>query len=109
MTELEALTPEKLAELLGRTGRARAVWHAMLQGKDPFEDPELSRPVRARLGAQTSPTHLFVEMVLSMWSAADGWLTRKEMAQVSENELLLPCSECERRELSTSQAASRHS
>ena len=61
MSELEALTPEKLAELLGGTGRARAVWQAMLQGKDPFEDPELSRPVRARLRAQTSATYLFVE------------------------------------------------
>ena len=60
MTELEALTPEKLAELLGGTGRARAVWRAMLQGKDPFEDPELSRPVRERLRAHTSLTHLLV-------------------------------------------------
>ena len=61
MTELEALTPEELAELLGGKGRARTVWRAMLQGMDPFEDPELSRPVRARLREQTSRTHLSVE------------------------------------------------
>ncbi len=61
MTELLALTPEELAELLGGTGRARAVWRAMLQGKDPFEDSELSRPLRARLRAQTFPTPFFEE------------------------------------------------
>ena len=61
MVELEALTPEELSELLGGTGRARAIWRAMLQGRDPFEDPELAPPVRARLRAQTSPAHLSVE------------------------------------------------
>lgn len=61
MAELLALTHEELSQILGGTGRARAVWRVMLQGGDPFEDRELSHPVRARLREQTLPTHLFVE------------------------------------------------
>ena len=61
MVELEALTPAELSELLGGTGRAKAVWRAMLKGTDPFEDPELSRPLRVRLRAQTTPARFFVE------------------------------------------------
>ncbi len=61
MVELEALTPAELSELLGGAGRAKAVWRAMLKGADPFEDPKLSPPLRARLQAQTSRAHFVVE------------------------------------------------
>ena len=37
MVELEGLTPNELADIVGGTGRARIVWNALVRGDDPFE------------------------------------------------------------------------
>ena len=61
MVELEGLTPNELADIVGGTGRARTVWNALVRGDDPFEDADLSDSLRARLREQTRRAHLVVE------------------------------------------------
>lgn len=61
MLELEGIPPEELAELVGGPGRAGNVWRSLLAGKDPYQDAELSRPLRDRLGEHTRPARLGVE------------------------------------------------
>lgn len=61
MVEVEALTPDELAEALGGSGRARSVWNAIARGVDPFEDPIASPAHRRRLREALRPARLVVE------------------------------------------------
>ena len=61
VNELEGLTPEELAVVVGGTGRARAVWSAFVRGDDPFEDTELSEALRTNLREHTRRAGLAVE------------------------------------------------
>ena len=58
---LECLTPDELSEVVGGTGRARAVWRAMREGRDPYGAEQMSRPVRLRLEERTCSTYLALE------------------------------------------------
>lgn len=61
MEELEGLTPDELAEVVGGTGRARAVWNAIVRGDDPFDDAVLSDSLRASLADGTRRAVLAIE------------------------------------------------
>lgn len=61
MVDLEGLTPEELAEVLGGSGRARSIWNAMLRGVDPVEDASASAALRSRFREAIRPVHLAVE------------------------------------------------
>ena len=61
VVELEGLTPEQLADIVGGTGRARGVWRSLVRGDDPFEDADLSTSLRLRLLEETRRAHLVVE------------------------------------------------
>ena len=55
------MTPEELAGVVGGSGRARAVWSALVRGDDPFEDRELSESLRVSLRDHTRRAELVVE------------------------------------------------
>ena len=59
--ELLSLPPRELTELVEGSGRARAVWRALVAGKDPFSGDTVSQPVRSKLLARTTPTPFDVE------------------------------------------------